>query len=381
MIWQAFRATFRAIASDRPALTLLILSTILYSFFYPSAYRGETATRIPVAIIDLDGSATSRSVTGKIAAIQQANVVAHLTSVSEAQSLLEKGFINAFILIPEDFGEDIQRGAQGEVALYGNGAYLLKSNTSLNGIASALRAVGIEAATDQARILGAPAAQPLTAVVIPLFNAHEGYGSTVVPGVVFIIIHQTLLMGLAMLAATVREKQGWVRLEARSFLGVVLAFFTLGMIEIIYFTGFVFWFQDYPRGAASILALAVAGTLFILATVTGALALASFFRTRERPLQIWILTSLPIYFLSGLSWPTEAMPEWLTMLARLLPTTPGINIMIGLNQMGASLSEVWPDLLNLTLLTLVYGAVAFFRYCGPSPHSRHQTSNQKSATT
>ncbi|AXE64975.1 MAG: ABC transporter permease [Hyphomonas sp.] len=362
MILRYFIATFRAIRSDRPALLLLVVSTLLYSFFYPSAYSGEVATRMPVAVVDLDNSAASRSLALKAGAVQQAEVVAHLRSMPEARALMQDGSIDAIVLIPAGFADEVHRGGQGSVALYGNGAYLLRSSTALGGVAAALGAVGVEAATDQARMLGAPAAQPLTVISRPLFNTREGYGSSVVPGVVFVIVHQTLLMGLAMLAATLREKEGWVHVSPPGLLGIALAFFVLGAAQVAYFTGFVFWFQDYPRAGADIFALSVAGALFVSATVAGALALSSFFRSRERPLQIWILTSLPIYFLSGLSWPIEATPAPLVWLGKMLPTTPGINAMIGLNQMGASIGDIWPELANLLALTVVYGLIAVFRY-------------------
>ena len=117
----------------------------------------------------------------------------------------------------------------------------------------------------------------------PLFNTREGYGSTIFPGVAFLIIQQTLLIGLAMLAATMREQQGTPGVALRSLLGIALAFFVIGCANIAWFTGFVFWFQDYPRAQADPAALLVSATLFVAATVAGALALGSFFRTRERP--------------------------------------------------------------------------------------------------
>lgn len=362
MILQAFLATFRAIRSDRPALMLIVGSAILYSFFYPSAYSGEVATRVPIVIVDLDNSAASRSLMQKVTAVQQASVVAKLSSLPEAMSWILDRRAAAMLLVPAGFGDDILRGKQGQVALFGNGAYLLRSSTSLAGMAAALGRVGVEAGTSQAQAQGAPAAAPLAIIPRPLFNTREGYGSTVVPGVVFLIIHQTLLMGLAMLAATLRERQGNVKFSPSGFLGVALAFFVIGAAEVAYFAGFVFWFQDYPRAGADPLALLVAGSLFVAATVAGALALASFFRTRERPVQLWIVTSLPIFFLAGLSWPAEATPDWIVWLGRLLPTTPGIHVMVGLNQMGASMTEQAPELLNLAFLALLYGAVAFYRY-------------------
>ena len=76
MIGRAFLATFRAVLSDRSAFMLIVVSTILYSFFYPSAYSGEVAVRIPVAVVDLDDSGASRSLVRRIAALQQADLAA-----------------------------------------------------------------------------------------------------------------------------------------------------------------------------------------------------------------------------------------------------------------------------------------------------------------
>jgi len=209
---------------------------------------------------------------------------------------------------------------------------------------------------------GAPARPALSLVQRPLFNTREGYGSTVFPGVGFLIIHQTLLMGLTMLAATLRETLGRFRLPSRTLIGIALAFFVIGWADVAYYAGFVFWFQDYPRAAGSPGALIVGGSLFVGATVAAALALASLFRTRERPLQLWMGTSLAIFFLAGLSWPAEATPAWLALLARLLPTTAGIHLMVGLNQMGASLAEQTREVLNLAILILVYGGLAWWRF-------------------
>ncbi|MDF2382971.1 ABC transporter permease [Nostoc ellipsosporum NOK] len=362
MIGRAFVATFRAIFADSSALMLLIGSCILYAFFYPSAYSGEVPVRMPIAVVDMDHSGTSRALENRLGAVQQAELVSRPPSPAAALRQLRERRVSAIVVIPAGFERRILSGDQGVVALYGNGAYLLRTSTALAGVGAALGAAGREAALDQAMAQGAPAPPPLAMIQRPLFNTREGYGSTIFPGVAFLIIQQTLLIGLAMLAATMREQQGKQGIAPAGLLGIALAFFVIGCANIAWFTGFVFWFQDYPRAQADPAALLVSAALFVSATVAGALALGSFFRTRERPIQLWIVTSVPIFFLSGLSWPAEATPHWLTLVARLLPTTPGIRLMVGINQMGATLAEQWAELLNLALLTLLYGGIAAWRY-------------------
>src|SRR5690606_4711155 len=244
MIGRAFLATFRAILADSSALLLLIGPCLLYSFFYPTAYSGEVPVRMPVAVVDLDHSATSRSLETRLGALQQAEVVARLPSPAVALRWLEERRVSAIVVIPQGFEQRILSGGQGTVALYGNGAYLLRSSTALAGIGAALGDLARDAAADQAMALGAPAPPALGMIQRPLFNTREGYGSAIFPGVTFVIIHQTLLMGLAMLAATMRERRGPLAFSPRELLGIALAFFVIGCANVVYFTGFVFWFQD-----------------------------------------------------------------------------------------------------------------------------------------
>lgn len=359
----AFFNVFRRLFRDRVAITFLLVSPILYALIYPNAYTGQLASNIPVAIVDMDNSALSRTISQQVGATQQARLVATIQSPDLALDMMYDRKIHAFILIPEDYSESIMDGDPGDIVIYGNGAYLLRTSSAINAISGSLRKAGIETIIEQSSVLGAPAAQPLQVIEHPLFNTREGYGSFIVPGVVFIIIHQTLLIGLTTLAATIREDRG-KRFSTTPFrfLGVAAAFVTIACATSTFFVGYIFWFNDYPRAEADPFALMVAILVFAMGTAAGALLLASFFKTRERPIQLWVTTSIPIFFLSGLSWPPEATPSWLVWFSKLFPTTPGIRMMSSLNQMGASLPDVQADLINLLLLTLIYGGIAAYRF-------------------
>jgi ABC-2 type transport system permease protein len=365
-MWAAFRALFAAIMADRAAALLLFASPLLYAGFYPSAYTGEVVVQAPVVVVDLDRSAASRGLVIRLAAVQQAQPVASLASAREAERWLAEGRAVAALIIPSDFGATIARGGTGMVLLTGHGAHLLRASTALTGIGVALGQTGREAARDQARAAGPPAPPALALVPRPLFNTREGYGAAVFPGVAFVIVHQSLLLGLALLAGTTRERLGRaLHLKPRQLAGIALAAGCIGLAAVGWFAGMVFWLHDYPRAAAPFVDVAIGALLFVTATVAAALALASLFRTRERPLQLGLALSLPLFFLSGLSWPAEATPAPLVLLARLFPTTPGLELMVGLNQMGGRLIDYWPAALNLMLLALLFGGFALWRWTHP----------------
>lgn len=362
----AFRAVFAAIFADRAAALLLLVSPILYAAFYPSAYSGEIVVEAPLAVVDLDRSGASRDLIIRAAATPQVRLAASLGSPEEARIWLASNWASAAIIIPEGYGRAVAQGRSGNVVLIGSGAHLLRSSAALGGIGASLGATAREAAFEQARAAGPAAPPALQLVSRPLFNTREGYGAAVFPGVAFVIVHQSLLLGLALLAGTAREKLGApLSVTAAQFAGLGLAAATIAMVQVCWFAGFVFWWQDYPRAAAPLVDVLTGAVLFVVATATLVLLLASLFRTRERPLQLGLAVSLPLFFLSGLTWPAAATPAPVLWLARLFPTTPGLELMVGLNQMGGRIHDFPGAIINLLALTALFGGLALWRWTSP----------------
>jgi len=379
-MWRAFRALFTAIRADRAAALLLLVSPLIYAGFYPSAYTDEVVAQAPVLVVDHDRTSASRNLVVRVEAVQQTHVVASLPSAADAERWMADGRAVAALVIPEGFGEEIARGNPGTVLMTGHGAFLLRSSSALAGIGTALGQTGREAAREQARTDGPPAAPALALQPRPLFNTREGYGAAIFPGVAFVIVHQSLLLGLALLAGTARERMGAsLHLTRRQLAGIALAASAIGMLDVGWFVGMVFWWHDYPRAAAPLADVVAGAALFVAATVAAALALASLFPTRERPLQLVLAISLPLFFLAGLSWPAEATPTALVALARLFPTTSGLELMVGLNQMGGRLTDYWPAALNLVLLTLLFGGFAVWRWTAGTGSGQGTLSGNPSA--
>src|SRR5690606_19452235 len=163
-----------------------------------------------------------------------------------------------------------------EVAIYANGAWLGRANTVLTGLGDAITGFAREAAVRQAAFAGAAAQPPLHLVQRPLFNTREGYGSALVTGVAELIVQQTLLMGIA------------------------CACLLIGLMIMLYYAGFMFWYQDFPRGG-NFPGMLVGGLLFVGSVVALGMFIASFCRTRERAYQLILVTSLPYFFQSNLS--------------------------------------------------------------------------------
>ncbi|MNT59522.1 ABC-2 family transporter protein [compost metagenome] len=81
--------------------------------------------------------------------------------------------------------------------------------------------------------------------------------------------------------------------------------------------------------------------------------LGALFTRRDLPTQVVLVSSLPLVFLAGFIWPLELIPTPLNWLAQWAPSTPAIEGLLRLNQMGADFTQVapyWWQLWGLTLL-------------------------------
>jgi ABC-2 type transport system permease protein len=103
------------------------------------------------------------------------------------------------------------------------------------------------------------------------------------------------------------------------------------------------------------LALAVP---FILSVSFLGQFISAWFPRRETALLLIIAFSLPLFFLVGVAWPPEAIPDLLRRASFAMPSTSGIDGLVRLNQMGASLTNVVHDWRRLWVLAAVYAVLA-----------------------
>jgi ABC-2 type transport system permease protein len=99
---------------------------------------------------------------------------------------------------------------------------------------------------------------------------------------------------------------------------------------------------------------------FVLSVSFLAQFASAWFRRRETAILLFIAVSLPLFFQVGVSWPVEALPDFIRSAGRVFPSTSAIDGFVRINQMGASILEVKRDWTTLWILTIVYGLLAVF---------------------
>ncbi|NMA69132.1 MAG: ABC transporter permease, partial [Desulfitobacterium sp.] len=183
---------------------------------------------------------------------------------------------------------------------------------------------------------------------VALFNPTNGFAAFLIPAVLILVIQQSLLLGIGLAVGTAREKNRFKDLvpinkhyngTLRIVLGKGLCYFMIYALISIYVLCVVpRIFNLNQIGMPQDLLLFVLP--YLAACIFFAMTASIAIRNRETPMLIFVFSSIPLLFISGISWPGAAVPDFWKTISYIFPSTFGINGFVRINNMGATLHEV-----------------------------------------
>jgi ABC-2 type transport system permease protein len=362
----------KLLLKDSGVLFILFGASIFYSLIYTYSYSNEVVNDIDVAVVDLSGTKASRDITRMLDATPQMNVTYHTQNFDEAKDFFYDNKVHGIIVIPQDFERRIMRSEQAAITAYADASYfmiykqILSGAAQVTGTTSAKLEVGRLMMKGNDKYKAMAQSQPVSVTTSYLFNPASGYASYAMPGVMLLILQQTLLLSIGMLGGTLREKKrkyfyldGDIdpRHAVSTLLGKAFAFITLHLFNIFFMLVLIYkWFNLPQKGNPFEVFIFILPYIFAVAFL--GISIASLFRKREHSLIFMFFTSIPFIFLSGFSWPASEMPMLLQKLSLLIPSTTAIQGYLRLNTMGASLPQVSKELFVLTVLMVCYFMLA-----------------------
>ena len=356
----------KAVFKDQGVLIFFLLVPLAYPLLYAFIYTGEVVREVPAAVVDMNKSTLSREFIRKVDATPDVKIQSHCADMEEAKLLLKESKVYGVIYIPESFSSDITKGIQTQVTLYCDMSGMLYYKAILTASTEVSlkmnKAIKAKRAGNTTNRQDEISATPITYEAVNLFNPQAGYASFLLPAVLILIIQQTLLLGVGLSAGTARENNRFRDLvplsrqyqgTLRIVLGKSSAYFIIYAIISAYILCVV------PK-IFSLVQIAQAGTLaafilpYVLSCIFFAMTCSIFIHHREACMMIYVFTSVPLLFISGVSWPGSAIPEFWRVISWLFPSTFGINGYIAINSMGATLDQVLPEFRALWIQTGVY---------------------------
>lgn len=356
----------KAVFKDQGVLIFFLLVPLAYPLLYAFIYTGEVVREVPAAVVDMNKSTLSREFIRKVDATPDVKIQSHCADMEEAKLLLKESKVYGVIYIPESFSSDITKGIQTQVTLYCDMSGMLYYKAILTASTEVSlkmnKAIKVKRAGNTTDRQDEISATPITYEAVNLFNPQAGYASFLLPAVLILIIQQTLLLGVGLSAGTARENNRFRDLvplsrqyqgTLRIVLGKSSAYFIIYAIVSAYILCVV------PK-IFSLVQIAQAGTLaafilpYVLSCIFFAMTCSIFIHHREACMMIYVFTSVPLLFISGVSWPGSAIPAFWRVISWMFPSTFGINGYIAINSMGATLDQVLPEFRALWVQTGVY---------------------------
>lgn len=367
-IW---KQEFKMIFKDGGAMIFLFLLPFAYPLIYASIYNPETPRDIPVAIVDDSRSSLSREYARMLDATSQIAVRAYSANLEEAKQLMAEQKVFAILAIDRNFPKQIYRQEQAHLSLFCNVSSLLYYRNILSAateVTSAFNQLvqeeGLKGATLKQQSMSI---NPVTVSTLSLYNPASGFASFIMPAVEMLVIQQSLLLAIGLLAGTQRERNRNGELVPfnhhyfgtfRIITGKSLCYLTIAVITSFWTMAIVPRIFNFPR-LDNYLDLSMFVIPFLLASVFLGITLSCLMRGREMPMLFYVFMSIPLLFLSGVSWPWVSIPKIWQYIGALFPTTLGIQGFIQLSTCGATLDQVKPYYLAQWGLAFFY----FFTAC------------------
>lgn len=362
-IWKKeFSTTFR----DQGVLIFFVLVPLMYPLIYAFIYTNETIHDVPAVVVDNSRSSLSREYARRVDATSDVHIVAYCNDMEEARLMMKEREAYGIIYIPTDFSSDITRGKQVQVSIFCDMSGLLYYKALLNAntnVSLDMNAdIKVRRSGNSTNRQDEITAYPIKYEDVTMFNPQNGFAAFLIPAVLILIIQQTLLLGIGLSAGTAREHNQFRDLVPinrhyngmlRIVMGKGLSYFMVYSLVATYILCVVPHLFKLPQiGSQGTLILFVLP--YLSACVFFAMTASIAIRNRETCMLLFVFTSVPLLFLSGISWPGAAIPDFWRYFSYIFPSSFGINGFVRINSMGATLSEVRSEYQALWIQTGIY---------------------------
>ena len=348
---------------DPGVIVLFIVASLAYPLLYKAIYWNEQITNVPVAVVDYSNSPQSRAFLHKWNAAPDIRLTHTCASMGEAEQLLRNQKVHGIIYFPRDFAKQLADPlGQAHISLYCDmssflymkAIYLSCNQVMLESMRNVqidrYEQMGVDKEFAWALVQDAPYQETA------LFTPTGGYGSFLIPAILILMLHQTLLFGICMLGGTARE-ENQEDFSVRSLIGRSIAYFLIYYALAAILLGFYAPLFDIPH-IGSIWDVLLLMIPYLLAVIFFSSCVSAFIRNRESGLVLLISSSLIFLFMAGISWPKEMIPNAWRFLSCCIPYTFGSHAFIHINSMGASIATTHTEFIALCIQAVVYFCLA-----------------------
>lgn len=375
-ILHAWYNEFHAVTHDVGLMLFGVIVPLAYPLLYAFIYTNETVREVPMAVVDDCQSPMSREFARKVDACSEVEVLYHC-DMAQARELMRREEVYGILYFSSDFERNLNRGLQSNVALYSDMRCMLyyksmliaATNVSLDMNRDIKVTRFMRGSTDRQEEL---MTTPVSSAHIPLFNPQSGFASFLLPAVLMMVIQQLLFLTIGLSMGKTREENmgcGITQIGECSFgpfcvvVGKLLFYVPLFMLMGVYMYAVVTPLFSFIQLGDYYTFLSFLFPYVLACTLMG-ITLSCFIHRGEDTMLLYVFLTLPLLFLSGMSWPLASVPEVWKYFSYLFPSSFGTHGYVRIMGTGCDLSAVGHEFRALWIQCVVYFFTSLWVYRG-----------------
>ena len=312
-------------------LFCMVIFPLAVMFFFTSMMDSGQPTEMPIGIVDLDNTSTSRRIIRNLDAFQTSHVVARYPTVNEARQAIQQNHIYAFLYIPKGTTEDLLASRQPKISFYYSmtsvlsGSLLYRDLKTISTLGSAsvgqatMRVQGYTA--QQIRAFLQPIAVDLHQINNPATDYNVYLSTMMVPGVMMLFIFLITAYAIGTELKFNRSKE-WMEMADKrisvaligKFLPHTLVYLTMTLCYAYYVYGILGF--PHPGGVTKIVLLAFMQVFASMGFGIFAFGLMPSLRMSMSICSLWAVLS---FSMVGSAFPVMGMDAPLQSLSWLFP--------------------------------------------------------------
>jgi ABC-2 type transport system permease protein len=319
-IWKVANREVTRMSSRGLYIIVALILPILSILFFSSLLKEGVPTKMPIAIVDLDNTVTSRKIARAIDVTPLSKVTEYLQAETEAMSELRTGNIYGFVILPKNLQTDIFESHQPVISYYYHNGFLIAGGLMQNDLTLILHTLsgGINIqkreAMDQPKDYIMSQVQPVQLNIHQLFNPAASYpvyiSSIILPIMLqlFILLMTVYSIGIEIKESTSHE---WLHLSDKSIVialtGKLLPY-TIIFFFMMMFQNFMLYKVMYIPIHTSLGWLMCGSLMFVLAYQAIGVFCIGLLPIMRHSLNMAAFYGILALTLCGFSFPIDAMP-------------------------------------------------------------------------
>lgn len=372
----------RRLAARPLYIFAMIIAPVFCAVFFLTLMEEGLPVQLPVAVVDLDNTETSRSLTRQLAAFEQTGVVMQTGDFAEARRAMQRGEVYGIFLIPANFAVDASTGMQPMISYYTNNSFLIagsllfkdmKTMATLAGAAVGMQ-IGLAKGYTEAQIMGQ--LQPIVidthALGNPWLNYSVYLNNVILPGILELMIFLVTVfcIGSEIKMGTSRE---WLQMGNNSLfislVGKLLPHTIIFTVVGVLLCSAMYGYAGFPL-LSGWLPMLAAIFLLVLACQAMGIFMIGVLPTLRLGLSFASLFGVIAFSISGFTFPVPSMDPTLQGVTNLFPLRHYFLIYVDQALNGRPIYYTWPQYLMLAafliLPFLIAGnlkkALLYFKY-------------------